>query len=419
MNNRLIIKGGYIIDPANNIDKVCDILIENGKIIEVSKDIKKNDADIIEAKGKYVCPGFIDMHVHLREPGREDEETIESGTRAAARGGFTSILCMPNTEPPIDNEGLVEFVYKQAREKGVVNVYCSGCITKGRSGKELVEMELIRKAGAIAITDDGSPVVDSHLMRRALEYSSMCNLRVISHSEDAILSFGGQMNESYTSTILGLKGIPTEAEEIMIFRDIALSKLTGVPIHITHISTAGSVDLVRQAKKAGISVTCDTTPHYFTLTDTYLKTYDTNLKVSPPLRGKEDVKAIIDGLVDGTIDAIATDHAPHTDYEKDVEFNDAPCGIVGLETAVGLSLAVLDIKTIVPKFTVGPRKILNIPKGTLSIGSDADITIIDINKEWIVNKDEFFSKSRNTPFNGRSLKGAVFTTIVSGKVVYS
>lgn len=416
--NKLLIKNGHVIDPANNIDSVLDIFIEDGKIIEVSPDIRKSGAMIIDAKGKYVCPGFIDMHVHLREPGREDEETIESGTRAAAHGGFTSILCMPNTQPPIDNEGLVEFIYKQAREKGVVNVYCAGCISKERAGKELVEMAMLKKAGAVAITDDGSPVTDSHLTRRALEYSSMCGLRVISHSEDLTLSPGGQMNEGYTSTVLGLKGIPNEAEEIMAYRDILLSRLTGVPIHITHVSTKGSVELIRRAKREGVSVTCDTAPHYFTLTDTSLKDYDTNLKVNPPLRSKKDVDAIIEGIKDGTIDAIATDHAPHTDYEKEMEFNDAPSGMIGLETAVGVSIRVLDIKTLVSKFTMGPKNILNIPKGTLSVGVDADITILDLEKEWTVNKNEFLSKSRNTPFNGWKLKGAVEKTIVSGKVVY-
>lgn len=411
----ILIKNGHVVDPVNNVDGVQDIYIKDGKI---SSRIEKDKVEIIDAKGKYVCPGFIDMHVHLREPGREDEETIESGTRAAARGGFTSILCMPNTQPPIDNEGLVEFVYKQAKVKGIVNVYCSGCITKDRAGKELVEMAMLKKAGAIAITDDGSPVIDSHLMRRALEYSSMVGLRIISHSEDLSLGSGGQMNEGYTSTVLGLKGIPVESEEIMVYRDISLAKLTSVPIHITHVSTSGSVRLIREAKMQGVQVTCDTAPHYFTLTDTCLKGYDTNYKVNPPLRSNEDVAAIKEGLMDGTIDAIATDHAPHTDYEKEMEFNDAPSGMIGLETAVGLGFSVLDIKRLVSRFTIGPRKILNIPKGTLSVGEDADITILDIDKEWTVNKDEFFSKSRNTPFNNWRLKGAVVTTIVSGKVVF-
>lgn len=424
MNESLLIKSGHIIDPVNNIDSVLDIFIEDRKIAEISPDIKRSSVKLIDAKGKYVCPGFIDMHVHLREPGREDEETIESGTKAAAHGGFTSVLCMPNTQPPIDNEGLVEFIYKQAKEKGLVKVYCAGCITKERAGKELVEMMMLKNAGAISVTDDGSPITDSHLMRRALEYSSMCGLRIISHSEDLALSSGGQMDEGYTSTVLGLKGIPKEAEEIMVYRDITLARLTGVPIHITHVSTSGSVRLIREAKRNGIKVTCDTAPHYFTLTDLCLKTYDTNLKVNPPLRSSEDVDAIKEGLMDGTIDAIATDHAPHADYEKEMEFNDAPFGMIGLETAVGLCLneliykGILDLKTLVSKFTIGPRNILNIPEGTLSVGQGADITILDIEKEWTVNPLEFFSKSLNTPFGNWKLKGAVVMTIVSGKVVY-
>jgi len=421
----LLIKNGHVIDPVNNIDEKMDILVQDGEIAKLSKDIKGGDSEIIDAKDKYVCPGFIDMHVHLREPGREDKETIESGTKAAARGGFTCVLCMPNTQPPIDNEGIVEYVYKQAREKGSVKVYCAACITKGRAGKELTEMEMLARAGAIALTDDGGSVADTQIMRRAMEYSSMCNLRIIAHSEDPSLSTGGQMNEGYTSTVLGLKGIPAAAEELMVYRDISLSKLTGVPIHITHISTKGTVELIRNAKKSGIKVTCDTTPHYIALTEESLKTYDTNFKVNPPLRSKEDVVSIIEGLKDGTIDAIATDHAPHTDYEKDSEFNDAPCGMIGLETAVGICLnelvqkGVINISTLVSKFTKGPREILRISNGAILEGRDADITILDLDKEWIVDKKKFQSKARNTPFDTWKLKGAATMTIVAGKVVHS
>lgn len=424
MNKNLLIKNGHVISPLDNIDNILDILIENGKIKQISSDLNDNNANIINAKGKYVCPGFIDMHVHLREPGREDEETIETGTQAAARGGFTSVLCMPNTNPPIDNEGLVEFIYKQAKEKAFVNVYCCASITKQRIGKELTEMSMLKKAGAIAISDDGSPVTDSNIMRRALEYSSMCGLRVISHSEDLMLSSGGQMNEGYTSTVLGLKGIPNQAEELMIYRDISLSKLTGVPVHIAHVSTAGSVRLIRDAKKHGIKITCETAPHYFILNDVLLKNYDTNLKVNPPIRTMEDINEIKQGLKDGTIDVIATDHAPHADYEKAMEFNDAPCGIIGLETAVGLALTelvnknVLDLTTLISKFTQGPSKILDLKKGCLSIGSDADLTIIDLEKEWKVDCKSFLSKSKNTPFDGFNLKGLPVLTIVSGKVVW-
>ena len=425
MHEQLLIKKGHIIDPLNNIDEILDVLINNGKIAEVSLNIKKGDGiKVVDASNKYVCPGFIDMHVHLREPGREDEETIETGTKAAAHGGFTSVVCMPNTDPAIDNEGMVDFIYKQAKEKGVVNVFCAGCITKGRAGRELTEMEALKDAGAVAVTDDGSPVSDNYVMRRALEYSSMTGLRVISHSEDTVLSSGGQMNEGRMSTNLGLKGIPKAAEELMVYRDISLAKLTGIPIHIAHVSSAGSVELIRNAKKQGIRVTCETAPHYFSLDDSSLKTFDTNLKVNPPIRNTEDVDAIKKGLKDGTIDAIATDHAPHASYEKEVEFNYAPCGLIGLETAVGLCLDTLyhkggmDLKTIVSKFTVGPRKILNISKGAISVGDDADITIFDPKKEWKVKPEEFCSKSRNTPFENWPLKGAIEMTIVGGKVVF-
>lgn len=418
-NNTVLIKNGHIIDPANNMDSVLDLLIENGKIARISEKIDKNDAEVIDAAGKYVLPGFIDMHVHLRSPGREDEETIVTGSRAAARGGFTSILCMPNTEPPIDNEGLVEFIYKQAAKDASVNVFCAGCITKGRKGKELVEMAKLKQAGAVALTDDGSPVTNSHLMRRALEYSSMVGLRIISHCEDLELSSDGQMHEGYFSTALGLKGIPAQAEEIAICRDISLSKLTGVPVHIAHVSTEGAVDIIRNAKSGGIPVTCETAPHYFTLTDECLKTYDTNFKVNPPIRGEEDVRAIKEGVKDGTIDVIATDHAPHADFEKEMEFDYAPSGIIGLETAVNLSLNAFDIRTILPKFTINPAQILGLPKGTLSIGACADVTIVDLDKKITVDASGFLSKSRNTPFDKWQLDGCVVMTIVGGKVVYN
>lgn len=419
MNNSLLIKNGHVIDPANNVDGIFDLFIEDGKISEVSKKIDKKDIKIIDAKGKHVFPGFIDMHVHLREPGREDKETIASGSKAAAHGGFTSILCMPNTDPPLDNEGLIEFVYKQAKETACVNVFCAGCITKGRLGKELVEVGKLKNAGVVALTDDGSPLVDSYIMRRAIEYASMFGIRIISHAEDVTLNRGGQMNEGYMSTVLGLEGIPSQVEEIAVFRDISLSKLTGLPLHIAHISTKGAVELIRNAKAEKIPVTCETAPHYFTLTDECLKTYDTNYKVNPPLRTAEDVQAIKQGLYDGTIDAIATDHAPHTGFEKNTEFVYAPPGLVGLETAISLSLDKLemDLGTLVAKFTYNPSRILNLPKGTLSVGACADVTIVDINKEITVDPTKFLSKARNTPFRGWKLRGVPVMTIVGGKVV--
>jgi len=420
-NNSLLIRGGHVVDPANGIDGKRDVLVEDGKISQIAEKIPKNGAELIAAGGKHIFPGFIDMHVHLREPGREDEETIETGTRAAAHGGFTSIVCMPNTEPPIDNEGIVGLIYKQAKLSAAVNVFCAGCISKGRQGKEIVEMGKLKQAGVVALSDDGSPVENSYLMRRALEYSSMFDLRVISHSEELSLNRHGQMNEGYMSTVLGLGGIPSEVEEIGVFREISLSSLTGVPIHIAHVSTAGSVGLIRDAKTRGVKVTCETAPHYFTLTDELLKNYDTNLKVNPPLRTEQDVAAIIGGLKDGTIDVIATDHAPHTDFEKTTEFQYAPCGLIGLETALSLSFnrLPLDVNTIVRKFTVNPSRILNLNKGTLSVGADADITIVDLEKEITVDAKKFRSKSRNTPFHNWKLKGAPVVTIVAGKVVFS
>ena len=424
MTKKLLIKNGHVIDPVNKIDGIRDLLIAGGKIAKIAARVEAGDAEVLDVTGKYVCPGFIDMHVHLREPGREDEETIASGTRAAAHGGFTTVLCMPNTQPPLDNEGLVDFIYKRARDNGVVNVYCAGCITKGRAGRELAEMAALKEAGAIAVTDDGSPVINSQLMRYALEYSAMCGVRVICHSEDMTLSSGGQMNEGYMATVLGLKGIPQAAEENMIYRDIQLARLTGVPVHIAHVSTAGSVELIRRAKADGVKVTCETAPHYFTLDDSALREYDTNLKVNPPIRSVMDVVAIKQGLKDGTIDAIATDHAPHADYEKAMEFNLAPPGLVGLETAVGLALdklvnsGFMDINTLVARFTAGPRRILNISPGTLTAGAPADITILDLKKKKIIKKEEFCSKSHNTPFNNWTLQGAVMAVVVGGDIVW-
>lgn len=421
MSKGLLIKGGHVIDPANNIDGVMDLLIEQGKIKEVAPEIDSDGCEVIEAGGKHVCPGFIDMHVHLREPGREDKETITSGTRAAARGGFTTVVCMPNTEPPVDNEGVVEFIYKRAKEQAVTNVYSSACITKGRLGKELVEMGKLKQSGVVALTDDGSPVADISLMRRALEYSAMFDLRIISHSEELSLTQDGLMNESYMSTVLGLTGIPRQAEEIAIYREISLSELTGVPIHIAHVSTAGSVTLIKEAKARGVKVTCETAPHYFSLTDESLRNYDTNLKVNPPIRIASDVAAIKAGLLDGTIDVIASDHAPHTDFEKAMEFAYAACGMVGLETAVSLSLdrLTLPLPDLVTKFTINPSRILNLPKGTLTAGADADVTIIDTKKEVVVDSKSFLSKSKNSPFDKWRLRGAPVMTIVGGKIVSS
>lgn len=416
----LLVKGGRVVDPANNLDEVMDILIEGGKISAVSKKIKK-EAKIIDARGKLVMPGFIDMHVHLREPGREDEETIETGTSAAVHGGFTGIACMPNTTPPIDNASIVEFILSRARERGYIQVYPVGAITRGLAGEELSDIGELFEAGVVAISDDGEPVTDGDLMRRALEYAKMFNLTVISHCEDKSLSSGGVMNEGFVSTVLGLPGAPPVAEEVMVARDIMLAELAESKLHIAHVSTAGSVELVRLAKEKGIRVSAETAPHYFTITDEEVRSFSTNTRVNPPLRTAHDLEAIKEGLKDGTIDVVATDHAPHTIVEKEMEFSLAAPGIIGLETSFSLVMSelveggVLTLKEAIARMTVNPAGILGLDKGTLSPGADADITIIDPDAEYTVEK--FSSKSKNSPFIGRKLKGIVETVILGGKPV--
>ena len=338
---RLLIKGGRIIDPANQRDEVADLLVEEGKIVRLEKEIEVKDAQIIEAKGLIVAPGLIDVHTHLREPGYEYKETIATGTRAAAKGGFTTIFCMANTNPVVDNRAVVEFILKKAKEEGVVNLFPVGALSKNLEGKELAEVGEMKKAGIIALSDDGNCIENAYFLRRGMEYAKMFDLPVISHCEDKTLAEGGVMNEGYSSTLLGLKGIPSQAETIIIFRDISLSELSGCQLHIAHLSSAESVELVRQAKKKGKKISCEVTPHHFTLTDSALKDYDTNLKVNPPLRTKEDLKAILEGLKDGTIDLIASDHAPHALEEKEVEFDYAPFGMIGLKTTLGLIISKL------------------------------------------------------------------------------
>ncbi len=425
---RLVIRNGRVVDPKNKIDKKVDILIEDGKITKIGESSKFRPGDVtrstitIDATGKVVTPGLIDIHTHLREPGREDEETIASGTRAAAQGGFTSICCMPNTQPVVDSVSGVKFILTTASQEGVVNVYPIGSITKGRKGEEIAEIGKMRIAGIVGISDDGKPVMNAQIMRRALEYAKMFNLPVISHCEDLNLSIGGVMNEGFTSTVLGLKGIPSQAEEVMVARDIALAELTGGKLHLAHITTRRSVELIRQAKKKKIKVTCETAPHYFSLSEEEVQGYDTNTKINPPLRTKDDIKALCEGLADGTIDCIVSDHAPHLDVEKDLEYNIAPFGIIGLETTLPLILTnlvskkILNLSQAIAKLTVNPANILGLEKGSLSIGSDADLTIIDLNlKKKIGN--EFTSQSKNSPFIGMELKGFPVTTIVGGKVV--
>ncbi len=426
---KLLLKGGRVIDPSQHIDTVTDILIEDGKISLIQKDISLPEADsggdfrIFDLKDRIVTPGLIDMHTHLREPGFEYKETIRTGSEAAVAGGFTSIACMANTDPVNDNRSVTEFIHKQAHLAAMAQVYPIAAISKGQDGKVLTEFGDLKDAGAVAFSDDGNPVTDSGLMRHALEYAYSFDMPVISHCEDTSLSSGGLMNEGFISTQLGLPGIPSIAEDIMVIRDIRLAGFTRTRIHIAHVSTAGSVQAVREAKSAGINVTAETAPHYFTLTDDSLREFSTNFKMYPPLRGSDDVEAIKEGLRDGTIDAIASDHAPHSSIEKDVEFEYAANGIIGLETSLPLCLKLVDegiltIGQLIEKMSVNPANILKIPKGSLKTGCDADITIIDMNKRWTVDADQFRSKGRNCPFNGWELKGKALMTIVGGEVKY-
>ncbi len=419
---RILIKNGRVIDPANGIDGILDIYIENETIEEVGSNLDYSGADIeqIDASGKIVAPGLVDMHCHLREPGQEYKEDIETGTQSAAMGGFTSVACMPNTDPVVDNITVVEYIKSKAASSACVNVFPIGAITKGLKGEELAEIGKLKFAGVVGISDDGRPVRSPVLMRNALEYAKTFDTPVISHCEVAELA-EGSMNEGYVSTLLGLKGISRAAEEIMVARDIILAKYTGASLHIAHVSTKGSVELIRQAKKEGVNVTCETCPHYFSLTENAVMGYNTNAKMNPPLRTEADVEAIIEGLSDDTIDAIATDHAPHHEDEKNCEFDRALNGIVGFETALSLGIEYLvktkklTIERLINKMSYAPARILGINKGTLSEGKNADIVIIDENKQRIIDKNSFYSKSKNTPYHGYKLSGTVEYTIVGGK----
>lgn len=418
----LLIKDGRIIDPSSNLDEITDILIENGKVTRIGKiqESKQKDLEMINAKGMIVVPGLIDMHVHLREPGYEYKETIKTGTSAARAGGFTALCCMPNTNPVNDSRSVTEFILDRTVKEGSTDVFPIGAISKGLKGEELSEMADLVEAGCVAFSDDGKSVTDSELMRRAMEYARALGAPIISHCEDTNLSRGGVMNEGFVSTELGLQGIPDSAEEVIVSRDLLLAEITGVKLHIAHVSTKGSVRLIKEAKERGIGVTAETCPHYFLLTDNEVRGYDSDAKVNPPLRTEEDIEAIRQGLKDGTIDVIATDHAPHNISEKLVEFDYAPFGIVGLETALSLSLklvewGVLTINELIEKMTANPARILGLKKGLLSIGSDADITIIDMNQEVTVDPMKFKSKGRNTPFKGAKLKGLPIITILRGK----
>jgi dihydroorotase len=429
----LLVKGGRVVDPATGTDAVMDLLVQDGKIAErrVSGQGRRGShqpagTGVLEAAGRIVCPGFVDMHVHLREPGQEHKETIETGTRAAAAGGFTSIACMPNTEPWNDGLAVTQYIVSEARRRGIVNVYPIGCVSKGGLGKELAEIGDMVSSGAVAVSDDGRPVATSYLMRMALEYTRIFGIPVIDHCEDRALSAGGVMNEGYVSTVLGLTGIPAAAEEIAVGADLALAALTKGRLHLAHLSTRGSLEKVRRAREEGVAVTCEVTPHHLVLTDGAVmeRDYDPNTKMNPPLRDETDRRALLEGLRDGTIDAIATDHAPHHLDEKLQEFDDAPFGIVGLETAVPLMMdrlvraGVVDIRRLVELMSLNPARILGLGKGTLAVGADADITVIDPDLEAAVDISGFKSKSRNSPFHGWTLRGWPVATIVGGRVVH-
>jgi dihydroorotase len=420
-----LIKGGRVIDPGN-LDGIMDIFIEDGKIVEIKTDGLADgehpELKTIDASDKIVVPGLIDMHVHLREPGYEHKETIETGCRSAVVGGFTGVCCMPNTNPVNDSKAVTEFILTKAREAGTARVYPVAAISKGSQGEHLCEYGELKAAGAVALSDDGNPVMNSQLMRRALEQAKECQLPVISHCEDLDLAADGVMNEGAVARDMGLAGIPNASESIMVLRDVALSELTGASVHIAHVSTMESVRAIRDAKTRDVPVTAETAPHYFTLTDASVKGYNTNMKMNPPLRSSHDKEAVRQGLADGTIDVIATDHAPHSSIEKSVEFHQAPNGIIGLETALSLGLNLVDegiltLTGLIEKMSTNPARIFGLENG-LIVGQQADITIIDPEKTYRVNADRFKSLSRNTPFDGWDMKGKTVLTMVGGKIVY-
>lgn len=422
-NRPILLEGGRVIDPSQGLDRITNLRVEDGRIAAYDA-IATGGEDVFDVTGKIVSPGLIDMHVHLREPGREEDETILTGTSAAVAGGFTSIACIPNTEPPIDTQASVEFIQHQAVRADQCNVYVVACVSKNREGKELAELGQLVQAGAIAFSDDGAPVYDAELMRRALEYCRMFDKPILNHAEVRELTLGGVMHEGRVSLLLGLPGMPSVAEDVMTARDIALADATGGRIHIMHVSSAGSVDLIRRAKGRGVRVTTEVCPHHFTLTDECLRSFDSNYKMSPPLRGHEHVEACISGLRDGTIDVICTDHAPHALEKKMRELDQAPFGIVGLETSLGLVSTklvlpgLLDWPTALAKMTVNPARILGINKGTLQLGADADITVIDPDAQWTVDPLKFRSKSTNTPYAGWRLTGRADMVIVGGRIKF-
>jgi dihydroorotase len=418
----LVIKNGRVIDPASGHDAIADVLIEDGVIRGVGANLSA--AETFDATGLIVAPGFIDMHVHLREPGFEHAETIESGSRAAAAGGFTSICPMPNTSPVNDNATVTSYIIEKARRHAIVNVWPIGAITKSSAGEELASIGSMKQAGAVAISDDGRPVMNARVMRRAMECARSFGLPVIDHCEDLHLSAGGDMHEGLESVRLGLRGIPACSEDVMVARDILLAELTGARYHVAHISSHHSVEMVAYAKTRGLNVTAEVTPHHFALADADMYPYDSNFKMKPPLRSHCDVGAVVNGVVNGAIDAIATDHAPHPGSEKMQEFEKCPFGILGLETAIGIALEQLvhpgkiDLKRFVELFTTGPEKIVNLGRGSLATGRPADVTIFSTNRAWTYDVNKSFSKSRNSPFDGHTFKGGPVATVVNGRVVW-
>jgi len=415
------ISGGRVIDPSQDLDRVTDIWLGRGRVLAIGEGYEEADA-VIDARGMIVCPGLIDVHVHLREPGNEEDETIATGARAALAGGCTSVACMPNTRPAIDSQGAAEFVVLQAQRAGFANVYPVGAVSKGRNGEELAELGQLVAGGAVAFTDDGAPVASASLMRRALQYSKMFDRCIMQHCQVMELTAGGVMNEGFESMKLGLGGMPAAAEDIMVARDIRLAEITGGRLHIQHISTERAVELVREGKRRGVRVTAEACPHHFTLTDERLRSFDSNYKMNPPLRTQADVEAVIGGLREGTIDLLATDHAPHSPEKKLRELDQAPFGIVGLETLIPITVlgliepGHLSWPEAIRKLTVEPAKLLGIAKGTLRPGSDADLTIIDPSTPWTIDPAAFHSKSRNTPYGGWKVRGRAHTVIVAGEV---
>ncbi|HEU5049003.1 MAG TPA: dihydroorotase [Gemmatimonadales bacterium] len=421
----IVIRGGRVIDPSRGGDGVADIVLADGKVAAVGRNVgTPDDALVVDAAGKVVAPGFIDLHTHLREPGQEDLETVATGAMAAAAGGFTAVCAMPNTDPVCDNQGVVGFIVRQAQRAGKARVYPIGAISLGQKGQQLAEFGELVGAGAVAVSDDGKPVMSSHLMRTALEYARVFGIPVADHCEDMTLAQGGAMHEGIVATRLGLKGIPSAAEEIMVARDIILAELTGGHVHLCHMSTRGSVELIRRAKDRGIRVTAEACPHHFTLTHEACEGYDTNAKMNPPLREAEDREAVRQALRDGTIDVIATDHAPHHYDAKEREFDDAPNGIIGLETALGLAITelvepgLLSLPELVLRMSTLPARIFNLTGGTLAVGAPADVVVFDPAATWQVDPARFHSKSRNTPFRGRQLRGRAELTVVEGEVAW-